>query len=188
VAEFKAFPKIARLTNLTMVITEKIDGTNACVVVTEEGEVLAQSRKRFVTPGDDNYGFAKWVKENEEDLRGLGEGYHYGEWWGKGIQRSYGMTERRFSLFNVGRWAKREIEIEDGFSKELAPECCHVVPTLSYSTPFDMDIIDSTAYYLTEFGSEAVMDYMNPEGLMIYIPELHKYVKHLFKAGPKGEG
>ena len=63
VAEFRAFHKIPRLFR-DVIITEKIDGTNACVVVTPDGTVLAQSRSRFITPEDDNFGFAAWVQAN----------------------------------------------------------------------------------------------------------------------------
>lgn len=80
---FRAWPKTPRLFR-DMVITEKIDGTNAAVIVAD-GKLYAQSRKRIITPDDDNFGFASWVAEHPE-LVELGEGYHYGEWWGKGIQ------------------------------------------------------------------------------------------------------
>jgi hypothetical protein len=93
--EFKAWPKIARL-NRRMIITEKIDGTNAAVIVTEGGQVYAQSRTRLITPGKttDNFGFAAWVEQNKVFLaERLGPGYHYGEWWGVGIQRGYGLRE-----------------------------------------------------------------------------------------------
>ena len=68
--------------------------------------VYAQSRNRFITPRADNFGFAAWVRENADDLISiLGRGRHFGEWWGHGIQRGYGLPrgERRFSLFNVTR-------------------------------------------------------------------------------------
>lgn len=69
-------------------MTEKIDGTNGQIVITPEGQVFAGSRNRYVEPGNDNYGFAQWVKSNEAALRDLlGPGRHYGEWWGAGIQR-----------------------------------------------------------------------------------------------------
>jgi hypothetical protein len=85
--DFIAFPKIPRF-NREWIITEKIDGTNAVVFVSDEGIVKAGSRSRWITPESDNYGFAKWVHENEDELRtGLGPGFHYGEWWGKGIQK-----------------------------------------------------------------------------------------------------
>src|SRR3954469_18836515 len=115
--EFQPWPKIARL-NRDIVITEKIDGTNAAVVIVpvtyggfttpldqpeviayvdlgpdREYAVFAQSRTRFVTPKHDNYGFAGWVERNAEALvESLGEGTHFGEWWGSGIQRKYGLT------------------------------------------------------------------------------------------------
>src|SRR5436305_1822690 len=100
--EFNAFPKIARL-NRECVITEKIDGTNASILIDEDGVVMAGSRTRWITPENDNFGFAKWVEANKSELMKLGVGHHFGEWWGSGIQRGYGLTkgEKRFSLFNV---------------------------------------------------------------------------------------
>lgn len=70
---FQEFPKLARL-NRTVYVTEKIEGTNAAIGVTEDGIVYAQSRKRLIQPGKntDNAGFAGWVKENEDELRGAG--------------------------------------------------------------------------------------------------------------------
>lgn len=54
---FKAFAKIPRLYREVWV-TEKIDGTNACVVVTEDNQVYAQSRSRIITPEDDEAPFS----------------------------------------------------------------------------------------------------------------------------------
>ena len=104
--EFREFPKIARLSR-EMIITEKIDGTNAQILITEDGQILTGSRNRWITPQDDNYGFAKWVEENKQEILKLGVGRHFGEWWGGGIQRGYNLPkgEKRFSLFNVSRWA-----------------------------------------------------------------------------------
>ncbi len=131
-AVFTPFPKIARL-NREIVVSEKIDGTNACVQVLEDGTVLAQSRTRFITPENDNYGFARWVRENEDELRaGLGFGTHFGEWWGRGIQRGYGVDDKRFSLFNTQRWT----------DDALRPACCGVVPVL-YAGLFDEKVINA---------------------------------------------
>jgi hypothetical protein len=79
-----------------------------------------RSRSRWITPDDDNFGFAAWVEANRDELLTLGPGRHFGEWWGSGIQRGYGLPkgEKRFSLFNVSRWG------------ESRPACCHVVPVL----------------------------------------------------------
>lgn len=135
--EFVEFASIARLTR-DIVVTEKIDGANAQVHVTEDGRVVAGSRNRWV-PLDgkqSHFGFEKWVAEHAAELRaGLGVGSHYGEWWGSGIQRRYGLTEKRFSLFNVGRWTSLLNQqgqfsgVKDTTCVEVP--CCHVVPILT---------------------------------------------------------
>lgn len=141
VVEFNEWPKTPRW-NRTIVVTEKIDGTNACVTIVKqpfgtsidqdtskarlifrqedydeggtpdwEYVVYAQSRKRVITPDSDNFGFAGFVWENADKLvDALGEGRHYGEWWGRGIQRGYGLDHRRFSLFNSGRWDRETFQ------------------------------------------------------------------------------
>src|SRR5687767_3287692 len=101
--EFLEFPKMARLSR-EVIISEKIDGTNAQILITEDGGFYTGSRNRWVTPEQDNFGFSKWAHENKELLMKLGVGRHFGEWWGAGIQRTYGLKEKRFSLFNSSRW------------------------------------------------------------------------------------
>ena len=190
--EFKAFDKIPRLSR-EMVITEKIDGTNGIIAIEElpvtspmtdpipsDGALLeiiggigyglkAGSRSRWITPGksNDNAGFAAWVYEHAKELiSGLGPGFHYGEWWGKGIQRGYGLSEKRFSLFNVARWSDPKVR----------PTCCHVVPTLGI-VPFLTDAVDDCLEHLKKYGSLAAPGYMNPEGIVIY----HTASGQLFK-------
>lgn len=60
--EFVGFPKIPRL-NRGIIVTEKIDGSNACIVIDEESDIWAQSRKRIITPEVDNFGFATWYEQ-----------------------------------------------------------------------------------------------------------------------------
>lgn len=166
--EFKAFGKIPRLFR-DVVITEKIDGTNACIVITDD-EVLAQSRNRFITIDDDNYGFARWVFNYQASLREvLGVGYHYGEWWGAGIQRRYGLTgdDKRFSLFNVGRW------MDEDLSK--VPQL-GLVPFF-YSGIFSHEVIQEALKELKESGSFAAPGFMNPEGIVVW----HEAARQLFK-------
>ena len=114
-SEFTPFPKISRL-NREIVITEKLDGTNAAINIElylGTYIVTAQSRNRIITPGSDNYGFARWVKQHEAALVALlGEGLHFGEWWGLGIGRNYDLSERRFSLFNTAKWGTPEVEAQ----------------------------------------------------------------------------
>lgn len=165
-SEFKPFPKIPRL-NRDCVITEKIDGTNACVVIGGDGTIGAQSRNRTITPEQDNAGFAAWVYANAESLTAdLGPGYHYGEWWGRGIQRGYGQEQKRFSLFNVSRW--------DGV--EFATPGLGVVPVL-YRGPFTTDEVAATVRRLAASGSIAAPGFMRPEGVIVY----HLAAGQLFK-------
>jgi RNA ligase len=177
---FKGFNKIPRLSR-DIVVTEKIDGTNAQVYIEESVtrtahdqsiliaeinnySIYAGSRTRWITPEDDNYGFAKWVRANAEELVKLGPGSHFGEWWGQGIQRKYGLAERRFSLFNVAKWG------------EARPACCHVVPVL-YIGAFETYLIEAAIIKLKLAGSAAAPGFMKPEGVVIY----HTASGHLYK-------
>jgi hypothetical protein len=178
---FEPFPKLARLSR-GCVVTEKLDGTNAQVYIVDpetlEGEayeatqdtaplaiidgkyLYAGSRTRTITPGKttDNYGFAAWVCANAADLMALGEGRHFGEWYGKGIQRGYGLNERRFALFNTDRW-------QDG--RQPRPACCDVVPVL-HQGEFSTSAIDNCMAHLKACGSTAVDGFMDPEGIVVY--------------------
>jgi hypothetical protein len=174
--EFTPFPKIARL-NRDITITEKIDGTNAAIVIQQtddEVSIYAQSRKRVITPDDDNFGFAAWVFENFDALVSiLGPGIHFGEWWGSGIQRGYGLSkgEKRFSLFNTTRWLPELLYNEEAFAIGL-----RTVPVI-YEGIFDTYAIDSALDDLREEGSYAAPGFKNPEGVVIF----HHAGNHLYK-------
>jgi hypothetical protein len=182
--EFKAWPKIARL-NREIYVTEKIDGTNAAIIVTETGEVGAQSRSRVITPEEDNFGFAAWVQKNADQLREvLGEGYHFGEWWGGGIQRKYGLekTAKRFSLFNVKRWQDVFEDEDNEAVVDLINEGLDVVPVL-YSGPYNQKFIDYCLEGLRANGSAAMPGFMDPEGIVVY----HVAANQMFKVTLKGD-
>lgn len=160
--KFIAWPKIPRVENRKEFYTEKIDGTNACVIITEDGEFACQSRSRIITPDDDNFGFAAWAYANKEELMKLGEGHHFGEWWGAGIQRGYGLTEKRFSLFNTKRW---------GLHNPNTPSCVHVVPTIEATT------VEEAKQKLIEHGSIAAPGFMDVEGVVVYEYQTNAYWK-----------
>jgi hypothetical protein len=158
---FEEFPKIPRLRR-GCVITEKIDGTNAGVFIAEDGlTVHASSRTRWITPEDDNFGFAAWVKEHAGELLTLGPGMHFGEWWGAGIQRRYGLDHKRFSLFNTSRWG--------GSKAGTRPACCDVVPVIR-GCEFSDQAITETLDALRTNGSLASPGFMRPEGIVVYHP------------------
>ncbi len=177
--EFTAFPKIPRLVR-GIVITEKIDGTNASVYVPEDSAepLLFGSRTRWITPDRDNFGFARWATEHAEELRQLGPGRHFGEWYGAGIQRTYGLKEKRFALFNTGQWSHKPL-----------PSCCSIVPVL-YGGTFRDVAIDEVMEKLRSEGSVAVPGFMKPEGIVVF----HTASSTMFKRtlehdeSPKGVG
>src|SRR5579859_6218583 len=212
--QFEAWPKTPRLFRESMVITEKIDGTNSAVgvierpagsVVTEEwGDaclvarpeadylVYAQSRNRLITPlrmggkGADNYNFAEWVWKNADELaRVLGPGLHFGEWWGHGIGRGYGMAqgERYFSLFNTSRW--KHLAIPEARADVQPPEGLRVVPVLHVFT-LDTKVIREALGALKITGSYAAPGYMNPEGVCVYLPAARATFKVTFDDTHKG--
>lgn len=197
--EFRPWPKIARL-NRDIIITEKIDGTNAAVHVVPDnsnyelggfpaGHVIdpgtgrgyivgAQSRKRLITPQDDNFGFAAWVRDNAVALATtLGEGTHFGEWWGSGIQRGYGLSngKRYFSLFNTKRWG-------DTCALAAAVPGLRCVPVL-HEGVFDDASIDAALRDLEDYGSYAKVGYNRPEGIVVY----HTAANTMFKVTLEGD-
>lgn len=178
---FAEFPKMGRFSR-DVIVTEKIDGTNAQIYIEDkrlvlkmfienpeipfifindgdtEYVMLAGSRNKWVSPGSDNYAFAKWVSDNRDELLGLGVGRHFGEWWGSGIQRGYGLQkgQRKFSLFNVHRW-----------NNDTRPAICDVVPTLWTGNMDDLDAFKIMTA-LKEQGSAAAPGFMDPEGIVIF--------------------
>lgn len=194
--EFTEWPKTKRLFR-DVVVTEKLDGTNSAIHISTvpyipafggfppgsysvivDGVryvVTAQSRKRIITPGKttDNYGFAAWVYEHATEIvRLLGEGLHFGEWWGRGIQRNYGMEDRRFSLFNAERYDHLnhdDAAIFDGSRLSTV--------AVLYSGTFAEAAICQALTDLGDYGSVAAPGFMNPEGICIY----HTQTRNVFK-------
>jgi hypothetical protein len=200
--DFEEFPKIPRLKR-EVVITEKIDGTNAQLTwIKLDGELLlerakadpdvltiipgqkdgdsamavkAGSRNRWIYPNGmrsegktDNFGFAAWAWEHATELFSLGEGRHFGEWYGCGIQRGYDLPDKRFALFNVARW---------NTENPNRPACCGVVPILARGENIDDDLIMRE---LDANGSSAVYGYKQPEGIIVYHSASRQMYKRTF--------
>src|SRR4051812_15171611 len=165
VPEFRAFPKISRLQS-PIVVTEKIDGTNGIVHVGDDGSVFAGSRSQWLIDSD-NYGFGRWVKDNADDLAAmLGPGTHFGEWFGQGIQRGYGLGEKRFYLFQTGRYRDALYpdlaEPEDG-CETFAPISMKggsigLVPVIFCAVEFLPSHIGEIGSALTQLGSRITQE------------------------------
>jgi RNA ligase len=189
--EFIAWPKIPRGANENICITEKMDGSNACVIIDKMEDTGqhyiggVQSRKRLIYPNlevkdGDNFGFAQWVADNNHDLLKMGEGYHYGEWTGEGIQKNpHGLKGRTFYLFNSARWNDQNPN---------RPDCCSVVPVL-YTGNITPDIIEITMDELfhdyvgrrNETGS-----LVKPEGIVVWYSKTRRFEKYTFET-PDGK-
>ncbi len=203
---FREFPKVARLSRECL-ISEKIDGTNTQVFVWDElhslpapeGEVTTSispppadvpwiwtdegihvavgSRTKWITPTDDNHGFAKWALAHAAELVTLGHGRHYGEYWGSGINRGYGLPkgEKRLSLFNVARWClhgqtpQRIPTADPRVEKwqDMLPPCVGLVPLL-YRGIFTTDACEQAIAELRLFGSKASPGFAKPEGIVCW--------------------
>lgn len=161
--EFHKWPSIQRLSSETIYITEKIDGTNGVIHVTEDGKVFAGSRERWLTLEDgnpppkqaDNFGFAQWVYDRRKSLVNLGPGTHYGEFYGAGIQRRYGLSEKRWASFEY--WDPRP---------DLKSLGVDTVPVL-FEGPYDIFLFGKYVQDLIDNGSTLVPGFMKPEGIVI---------------------
>lgn len=190
--------------NRNVIISEKLDGTRATIFIDDSGELFCGSRTRWITPQNDNFGFARWAEGNREDLLKLGPGRHDGEFYGQGIQRNYNLKERRFALFNASRWLSVcedngkplpdhpgvfEAKTLDDGTKVVSPGpgSCYVVP-LIWKGVFDLFDCRSTLEMLRVHGSFAVPGWTKPEGIVIF----HEAAKKAFKVtcendeSPKG--
>jgi hypothetical protein len=152
--------------------------------------VFAQSRNRTLPMGPtrfsegpedwkrkDNHNFAQWVSANVVGLaETLGPGVHFGEWWGMGIQRTYDLGERRFSLFNTKRWLTEDLSAVPGLD---------VVPVVAQGD-FSDQLVESALFNLSEHGSLAAPGYTNPEGVVVYHTAANMMFKVPFDPTPKG--
>lgn len=198
---FEKFKKISRLFR-DVVITEKIDGTNAQVLLydsldafdpyaiktwldPEKGSTHLRvgSRSQWIGLQTDNHGFARWAFDNADDLRKLGCGRHFAEWWGSGIQRGYGLQkgEKHFSLFNTAKWSDGS-QYPCWRPERNVPDTIGVVPVL-YEGPFDTRIVQDCLNNMRERGSYVAPGYRDPEGVVVF----HTAANECFKVTIKND-
>jgi hypothetical protein len=195
-----------------MIITEKIDGTNAQLniastpyedffegglwsiageqdgwqylhhpqagyVITDTDQnmmIRIGSRNRWINPdaiagkGSDNFGFAHWAWTNITELSKLGVGRHYGEWYGRGVQKCYpSVTTKAWALFEHQRHIGAYIAMKEGHETAF-PSVCELVPLL-FKGGYDTNIIELTMASLQETGS-LLCNGDAAEGVVVDIP------------------
>lgn len=169
--EFTKYGKTPRMFGGDVIITEKLDGSNGCILIHHDGTWEAGSRNRLLdgTSDGDNFGFYKWVEENIEALApALGAGVHHGEWVGQGIQSNpYDLDRRIFALFNTD---KAGAITEDAHDAGL-----WVVPELYRGELKD----DTVAYVMTELKEQGSFfaDVNYTEGCIVFNKQLRQPFK-----------
>jgi hypothetical protein len=163
VPNFESFPDIKKLGSAALFITQKIHGSNAQIYIfqQEDGnlDLICGSRSRWIAPGDDNFGFAEMVHANKQEfIDKLGQGRHYGEWAGPGINSGEGLTKKTFVLFDHWKYPPE---------RPLPPNTV-IVPVL-YSGAFDMGEVEKAMNDLRTNGSKLVPGFMRPEGVVVRI-------------------
>lgn len=172
-SEFVTWSKIPRL-HREWQFTEKVDGTNGVLYwgkhdgryddahwLARVGDLFlkAGSRNRWLTPRNDNFGFAQWAVDNAPGLYGLGKGRHFGEWYGKGIQRGYGLDHKRFALFDQD-WA-------DVLDPDIAVDTVDVVPVIwTQDGQYLNEGVATALDILRSEGSRISKGFMRPEGII----------------------
>jgi len=198
-AEFKRYPRIKRSLGLgNMLITEKIDGTNAMFVIEDKKlTLLGTHRRQLLMIGDPkliehyqhipdleyreslmaeeprraHFGFVGWCEDHKEELESIGDGVYYGEWVTpevKGCQRYPYEGPPKLFLFCPQRWPEQRPQ----------PACLDLVPTL-YRGPFNEEMIQTVIDEL-DGDSVAFPGSDNPEGIIIELLQLKKLCKWTF--------
>ena len=96
----------------------KLHGTNAGVTITDEGDVIVQSRKNIITPEQDNAGFAMFVERNKEAftaMTALSDFTIFGEWCGGSIQKGVAISDIGKKVFAVFAIMEGHFEDDDCF-------------------------------------------------------------------------
>lgn len=167
--DHQMFPKIPRLQKVNVVITEKLDGTNAVIWLSpDKSEMKVGSRNRWVGDSklEDNSGFYQFCQENKEYLMRLHPGFNYGEFMGPKIQGNrYELEKKELYLFDT----RRAGEFEDTNTIKVVP---HLM-----TTP-----LDDLPEHLSKYNNmkSTLNPKANAEGVMLYFTELNKYIKVIY--------
>jgi hypothetical protein len=139
---------------------------------------VAPDHPEVLWHGCDNYGFGNFVLRNYPTLARLGYGRHFGEWFGQGIQRGYGLDTKMFALFRV----PPGVDLTNFPLGNVTQ-----VPVLGVYETFDTEQLANHLADLQINGSVMVRGWHAPEGIVAYHARSGQLFKYTVEAGPKGQ-
>ena len=143
----------------------KLHGTNAGVLIKPTGQVIAQSRKRFITPGDDNMGFAQWVESKKEWFSSFKDPMFsviiYGEWCGNGIARGTAISQLDKKVFAL-------------FAMQVGPGPALLTDPVSISTY--LKGVGDDVFTIGWHTHQVTIDWNNPEQTQAAAEEINQEV------------
>lgn len=139
----------------------KLHGTNAGVRLKSNGQLIAQSRERDITVGDDNAGFAGFVERNADAIRefmtNIDAEVIFGEWIGPGIQKGVAINqlpERQFVVFAARGVGEVRLRKFSGTFTVFSDGHCRDVNLAPESVTIDFNAPDAVVARLEELTSQ----------------------------------
>lgn len=165
----------------------KLHGTNACVRIEQDGNVVPQKRSSDIGPVKkmdgvtklrDNAGFAAWTKKEEGYWSTLAKSdrilYVYGEWVGNGVQSGVACSQldtKRFFVFAIDG-----VKDDGNIERIVDP---HVIEAILFGHGKESDTV-----HVIPWHSHATMNFMNKEATSQTIEKLNDTVEKIGELDP----
>ena len=166
----------------------KLHGTNAAVRIESNGNIVAQSRTSDLVDGNDNAGFAQWVKIHSKFWANLVNTTYqttiFGEWVGPGIQKGVAVSKiptKSFVVFAAIINGKSEEFITD---PEILKEKVKDIPGV-YVLPWTKEEVKIN-WTMSSEDLQPVLNKIN--GWVSEIETCDWWVKEVFGIEGVGEG
>ena len=202
--EFKKFDKIPRLRR-SVVVTEKIDGTNAQISIMERigdipfglisgsdplalRDITRDSDLPFIHITQDGVDYVLLAGSRKRWLttKKSGDNYGFGRWVSENRDKLLGLGVGR----HFGEWWGQGIQRRYHMDKKVfslfntgrwneenpQPDCCRVVPVLERGA-FNNILFETVLDDLRANGSTAAPGFMRPEGIIVYMAQARRLFK-----------
>lgn len=176
----------------------KLHGTNAAVQIHPDGRVIAQSRTTELSIDNDNFGFARFVADYEDEWRksmDIDEGQiYFGEWAGGNIQKGVALADVKEKFFAV--FATRSLDLGNDhlesdwvYLKNATPNCNGRVKNIGWLK----DNNDPSGFFEVEIDWLASDEELKPaldkiNKMVLVVEKSDPWVKEHFGVDGIGEG